>query len=477
MVNKIALEVPQEVEIKKPFFITIINNGHSSCSVEIKLKPVAEGDLNENWYSLSQQTLTIAPNTQAPLEIIINQAPLLSKPLDQEFKEWLELIIVNSGSEQEKSEAFKLIVTPKKPAITGVSLLETTAETQFLNFKNQLAENQGNANQETTAKIKVLETALETLRSELKEQIHSLQQDTEKQELELSNFKNQFASLSQNYENQGDIYQETDDYPKAISHYELATNLGSTTALAKLKQAKIKTQEIKHLDLGNGVILELVKIPAGSFKMGGSHQRGSGPWLDHEIHLESFLMGKYPVTQKQWEQVMGNNPSYFKGNNLPVEQVSWHDVVEFCEKVSLLTKTKVTMPSEAQWEYAARAGTTESYFFGSDIDILGEYAWYHENSGGRTQPVGQKKPNPWGIYDILGNVWEWCADNWVDDYHKLPKNGIALQLNSTTTIKTLRGGAWHYNAYECSSADRFGCNATRSHNTFGMRVVVPLETL
>jgi len=226
------------------------------------------------------------------------------------------------------------------------------------------------------------------------------------------------------------------------------------------------------LDLGNGVLLELVKIPAGSFLMGG----------DYEITLKSFYLGKYLITQKQYQQVMGENPSYFKGDNNPVECVSWHSVVKFCEKLSALTGAQVMLPSETQWEYAARAGSNTDYFFGDSDEELGDYAWYDENSNEHTHPVGEKKPNPWGLYDILGNVWEWCGDDWDEDYKKLPKDGTYSNITHDNVIqdtadgegKSLRGGAWSYNfAYSCCNY-RSSYVADRICYTIGLRVLVLL---
>jgi len=226
------------------------------------------------------------------------------------------------------------------------------------------------------------------------------------------------------------------------------------------------------LNLGQGVILELVKIPAGSFLMGG----------DHQITLKSFYLGKYPVTQKQYQQVMGKNPSYFKGDNNPVECISWYDAVKFCEKVSQITKKEVRLPSETQWEYAARAGTTTDYFFGDDSSQLGEYAWYDENRG-KTHPVGDnKKPNPWGIYDLLGNVWEWCGDDWHGDYKQLPQDGICLNIKHNSIKKLLRhcsvrGGSWFSDANDCRCGLRYWDLAGSRLKIIGCRVVVVPSTL
>jgi len=161
--------------------------------------------------------------------------------------------------------------------------------------------------------------------------------------------------------------------------------------------------------------MEFVLIPAGTFTMGSPDSDSNA--YDHEkpAHQvtisEPFYMGKYEVTQAQWKAVMGENPSRFKGDDHPVENVSWEDVQQFIQKLNAKEgKEACRLPTEAEWEYAARAGTTTIYSFGNNASQLGNYAWYDENSGNTTHPVGDKPPNPWGLYDMHGNVWEWVQD-------------------------------------------------------------------
>ncbi|MFM7792848.1 MAG: formylglycine-generating enzyme family protein, partial [Microcystis panniformis] len=173
-----------------------------------------------------------------------------------------------------------------------------------------------------------------------------------------------------------------------------------------------------------------------------------------EIPYTEFKIGKYPITQAQYEAVMGTNPSNFVNNpQNPVEKVSWNDAQAFCQKLSQITGKTYRLPTEAEWEYACRAGTTTRYYFGDDANQLGDYAWYRKNSQGTTHPVGQKKPNAWGLYDMSGNVFEWCEDNWHDNYIGAPKDGSAWLIKDNHS-QIVRGGSWYNNPDVCRSAYR-----------------------
>ncbi|MCD4797519.1 MAG: formylglycine-generating enzyme family protein, partial [Methanosarcinales archaeon] len=167
----------------------------------------------------------------------------------------------------------------------------------------------------------------------------------------------------------------------------------------------------------NSIGMKFKLTHSGEFMMGSEKYSSEKPI--HKVTInEQFHLGTYSVTQREWKAVMGTNPSHFKGDDLPVENVSWDNVQEFIKKFNKKENThKYRLPSEAEWEYAARAGTTTRYSFGDDDSKLGEYAWYSENSGDKTHPVGKKGANPWGLYDVHGNIWEWVQDEWHDTYN------------------------------------------------------------
>ena len=211
-------------------------------------------------------------------------------------------------------------------------------------------------------------------------------------------------------------------------------------------------------NLPNGVTLEMVGLPAGKFLMGSPDSAiyaSDEEKPQHQVQVNSFAIGKYPVTQAQYEAVMGTNPSWFKNNpQNPVEKVSWDDAQAFCQKLSQITGKTYRLPTEAEWEYACRAGTTTRYYFGDDASQLGDYAWYRGNSQAKTHPVGQKRANAWGLYDMSGNVWEWCEDNWHDNYIGAPTDGSAWLKNGNDNRSPLRGGSWGSIPTYCRSAFR-----------------------
>ena len=191
-------------------------------------------------------------------------------------------------------------------------------------------------------------------------------------------------------------------------------------------------------------------IPPGLFLMGGNSVSDNP---QHRVTItKGFWMGIFPVTQAQWQDVMGYNPSNFRGDDRPVEQVSWTDCQEFCQKMAALTGKPIRLPTEAEWEYACQAGTSSEYWSGNGEDALKKVGWYSGNAGSQTHSVGEKKaPNPWGLHDMHGNVWEWCAD-WLGSLSA--ENQTDPQGASNGDARVLRGGAFCDVAEGCHAAFR-----------------------
>ncbi|MCB8777088.1 SUMF1/EgtB/PvdO family nonheme iron enzyme [Planktothrix agardhii 1032] len=208
-------------------------------------------------------------------------------------------------------------------------------------------------------------------------------------------------------------------------------------------------------DLGNNISLEMVSIPGGTFMMGAAQNEASASsdeYPQHPVNIAAFSMAKYPITQAQWEAIMGNNPSNFKGTNRPVDSVNWHEAREFCQRLSQKTGKTYRLPSEAEWEYACRAQTTSPFHFGETITA--DLANYGGNCGQTTDVGSFNKPNAFGLYDMHGNVWEWCADPWHENYTGAPDNGSVWESGGNTQLRCLRGGSWIVNPDGCRSAHR-----------------------
>jgi hypothetical protein len=221
-------------------------------------------------------------------------------------------------------------------------------------------------------------------------------------------------------------------------------------------------------EVTNSIGMKLALIPKGTFMMGSpeSEEGYSEREVQHEVTLtKDFYLGVMEVTQAQYQKVMGENPSWFQGERVlgdsssrPVEQVSWEDAVEFCKRISDLPEEKKAgrvyrLPTEAEWEYACRAGSKTAFSFGDEQGSLGDYASFSDNSEGKTHPVGAKKPNAWGLYDMHGNVWEWCGD-WYGDY---PKGAVSNPTGPNEgSYRVYRGGGWCFEAAFCRSAFRRG---------------------
>jgi formylglycine-generating enzyme required for sulfatase activity len=250
------------------------------------------------------------------------------------------------------------------------------------------------------------------------------------------------------------------------------------------RQAQFFTENLRK-----GVTLEMVAIPGGTFQMGSEEYDSEKPI--HPVTVPPFFMGKYPVTQAQWKAVaalpkverdLESNPSRFKGTNRPVEQVSWYDAMEFCMRLSQKTGKAYRLPSEAEWEYACRAGTVTPFHFGATLtsdlaNYNGTQTYASEPKGiyrEETTDVGSFLPNAFGLYDMHGNAWEWCADHWHDSYIDAPSEGNARIIDNDNQYRVLRGGSWNFNPWYCRSAVRNRDAPDFRRSNFGFRVVCSL---
>jgi formylglycine-generating enzyme required for sulfatase activity len=239
-------------------------------------------------------------------------------------------------------------------------------------------------------------------------------------------------------------------------------------------------------EITNSIGMMLVLIPKGTFMMGSPESekgRDKDDETQHEVTIsKDYYLGVIEVTQGQYEKVMGTNPSHFQkqfirksdSSMYPVEQVSWEDAVDFCKKLSELPEEKKAgrvycLPTEAEWVYACRAGSKSAYSFGETSKSLGDYAWFDRNSKGQTHPVGERKPNAWGLYDMHGNVWEWCSDR----YGEYPKVAVSDPVGPREgSVRVLRGGSWCDVAASCRSAIRRRYVPSIRGNDLGFRLAL-----
>ena len=251
---------------------------------------------------------------------------------------------------------------------------------------------------------------------------------------------------------------------------------GKETVVEYAKRAGIR--ETGHVVKLGYLTIKLGLIPAGKFTMGSAkgekgHYRDEGP--QHEVTISKpFLMGITEVSQQQYETVMGKNPSSFKGPTNPVNTVSWNDATIFCKKLSEKTGRKVRLPTEAEWEYACRAGTRTGFSFGGNDTDLRDYAWYAANSNEKVHPVGQKRSNAWGLHDMHGNVWEWCSDYYADSY--VSAKNTDPKGPTSGSDRVLRSGSWYDSLEECRSASRDHEGPSNPSFNYGFRVVLDLSS-
>jgi formylglycine-generating enzyme required for sulfatase activity len=243
---------------------------------------------------------------------------------------------------------------------------------------------------------------------------------------------------------------------------------------AQAEQFQVACAQERHLPLiltlpvNRRVQMELVLIPPGEFVMGSPEDAPV-----HPVQFSApFYLGRYAVTQAQWLAVMDSNPAHFNHDEaLPIETVTWEACVDFCQKLSKLAGYPTRLPSEAEWEYACRAGSQSAYSFGEAEAELDQYGWYRDNANGLSHPVGRKKRNAWGLYDMHGGIDEYCQDVWHPSYEAAPADGSAWIEHGEQAWRVLRGGSWYDVAEHCGSGHRNYYAATEPSEDHGCRIV------
>jgi formylglycine-generating enzyme required for sulfatase activity len=277
-----------------------------------------------------------------------------------------------------------------------------------------------------------------------------------------------------------------------IKRQELSFQIAIVDAQGQIIHRNLGKAQFFDENLGNGVKLSMICIPGGTFLMGSpEHEAGreSHESPQHLVTISEFCLSRFPITQAQWQAIaalpqidrpLNPDPSNFKGSDLPVEQVSWYDAVEFCARLAQLTKREYRLPSEAQWEYACRGGTTTPFYCGETLtselaNYDGSYTYRAETEGlyrQQTTPMGNfQEVNPFGLWDLHGNVWEWCADSWHEDYQNAPTDGGIWQAEILGDRRVLRGGSWYCLPDLCRSAQRHWDRAVHGGSGTSFRVV------
>ena len=443
---------------------------------------------------------------------------LVASPADPDALAKLKKIWLENMKWQHKSNIKQLKENHQSQIQQLGNQLEQQLEQERSQAANQLQEIQVNYQKEKAeleSQIKQLEQQLAEMRSQNKEESEQKQQEKEELEKSIQLLESQIKQLEQEL---SEVRSQTEVEQNEImclreQLVERKSSLGITlknfnfevlTVNERGEEVRREKGQAEYFneDLGNGINLEMVSIQGGKFLMGTEegeierlvkkfdreYFRCEKP--QHEVTVTSFFMGKYQVTQAQWKAVaalpkvkrdLKATPSRFKGEQLPVEQINWYDAEEFCARLAKKTGKEYRLPSEAEWEYACRAETTTPFHFGEAITgDLANYAatnTYAEESPGKyrkkTTEVGSFSPNGFGLYDMHGNVWEWCRDNWHDSYEGAPTDGNAWTTGGDDERSPLRGGAWFFVPNLCRSAYRNDNIGGRDliDDLFGIRVV------
>ncbi|MCF4968959.1 SUMF1/EgtB/PvdO family nonheme iron enzyme [Nostoc sp. CMAA1605] len=430
----------------------------------------------------------------------------VNRNLDLAEKLWIRVSAAALGNDMEAVNAFKRIAQqqhspmnsqtpqptpeptpqePQNPTIPG-------KQRRLENKRNRLEQEWETRSEKVDAIRKALAIETDPSRKfQLEKQLQQEETELQHTENQLDEIENQLDEIKKPFQPQpitiqqqsksGTVPEPPEPEPKDTLQtfsFEVVT----VNAQGKITNRQNRTAKYFAENLGNGVTLEMVQIPGGTFMMGSpksEKDQGLDESPQHQVRVPGFFMGKYPVTQEQYQAIMGTNPSNFKGDKRPVEQVSWDDAVEFCQKLSQKTGKTYRLPSEAEWEYACRAGTTTPFYFGETIttDLVnydGNYPYGAAPKGEyrkETTNVGIFPPNAFGLYDMCGNIWEWCQDFYNNSYQGAPTDGSAWLTGSNNNLRVLRGGSSYSFPGDCRSANRNRINPGYVNSDGGFRVV------
>jgi len=283
-------------------------------------------------------------------------------------------------------------------------------------------------------------------------------------------FKNQaYAEARGNYKA---LLDENPKDPQAKRKYYICRALYNRFKTNALSAQGSSVYFVDYTETNANLKLEMVAVLGGTFTMGCTAEQGANCNDDEtsrQITLKNFYIGRYTITQAQWREIMGDNPSNFTGDNLPVEQVSWKDVQKFLRKLNTITGRRYRLPTEAEWEFASKGGIYSEQCRYSGSNNSDDVAWYEGNSDNKPHPVGSKNPNELGIYDMSGNVYEWCQDKY-GAYSPFQKNDPSGSPSGA--YRVYRGGGWGYDAGRCRVSARNGCTADYSDDIVGFRIAL-----
>jgi len=438
------------------------------------LEHAKESSLNRRETRIIEEALDTIYNKNNPLEVLEDIELLLKKyPNSKKISETYYVVI----KEKDPSETLKNLESiTEKSSIEHRILIDILAEMSRFNDAYDELEDMSNKFPNESGLLRSIEAYILYLEWK-KFAKHKLIEDASKM-LMGSKANNGYESYVKHLISlaKGSIKLENISSSLELFYRAKLYDIEKQTTSEPSVLKPLQTQNFKHVV--NSLGMEFILLPSGEFQMGALEYDTKADHTEKPIHTckinTHFYIAKFPTTQENWEKMMGKNPSKFidSGKNAPVESITWDEVQIFIKKLNekegLISEKGYRLPSEAEWEYACRAGGNSIFYFGDDSGAAVEFAWCEKNSESKTHPVGQKKPNSWGLYDMVGNVWEWCQD-WYSEYASLE--------TKTNSRKVRRGGSWMDSESCLRSSERGSDRTTFQYSDLGFRLVCSAENL